>query len=424
MRYRFLYISGSAVSACTRAALMALLLGILAAPQAHAFQTEAQKELLRTQAVIRGLTFMRTGFPDKAAAVYAEALRVSPDEPTLLSSMADAQLAMGEIGLASFYILGALEKAPDNIDLNRQALSIALESGNASEAIARSKRLVELQAGDESARMGHIELLERLQQWSAAEEEALSAVQRFPKSEALLRSALRVFLESGSLAPARLAAEKIVDITADPDDRYQLAAVLIRMDENEDAIRILNEILLEDPLHPDAMASLGALGALGEPRDAESQFFGTVTPESPSVGTPVADTLGDRLERALDRPEDAELASRTAEELQESGRLSDLLELATGQIDEDPRRLSMWIYAMEAHIGVNDYAAAIRLAEDGILLFPGYPPLLYQYARALSLSNRNADALQAAQKALLASGGDPELTSDIELLIKELQKLP
>ena len=62
-----------------------------------AFQSDAQKEVHAKTVLIRGLTQLRIGFPDKAATLFAEGLGVNPVNTALLSSMADAQFAVGDV---------------------------------------------------------------------------------------------------------------------------------------------------------------------------------------------------------------------------------------------------------------------------------------------------------------------------------------
>mgnify|MGYP002631410688 CR=1 FL=1 len=403
-----------------------IFLSMACVSPSFAFQSPSKLELHRTQVMIRGLTFLRTGFPDKAAAEFAEGLRVSPTNTTLLSSMADAQFAMGDFGLAAFYIESALKEEPDNVFWLRQALLISLEAGNAENAIRYSSHLLELEPQDVASHIAHLELLDRLQHRAQATIDAEASMVTFTSNEKIQRTALRIFLDSGALNLALVAAKRLVSLTSDPDDMFEVASVLIQLDDKDAARAVLAEIIRIDASHQDAIQ---ALEELNNPPSKENDFFGANAVAVPNSETPrtseksetlvISDTI--LASHTIETLED--LGSKeAAEALLKSNQFDELARFASSQIDADPRRLEMWIYALQGHIASENYDSAILLAEDGVLLFPGYPPLLYQYARALSKLLRFPEAIKAATSALQGATSDPDLKAKIEGLLIDIQQ--
>ncbi|MDA1028223.1 MAG: tetratricopeptide repeat protein [Bacteroidetes bacterium] len=388
---------------------------------AFSFQSEGIKEAQVKQVMIRGLTFLRTGFPDKAAAAFAEGLQLSPNDPTILSAMADAQVAMRDYGLANFYIDGALKAEPQNVNWTRQALFIALEAADAQGAIRHSSRLLELQPQDVASQLAHLELLERLQLKTEATKYAEASLFSFYSDEMVQRTALRIFENAGSLSLAKMAAGQIVSITQDPDDILKLAVILIQLGELDEATVQLENALELDPEHKEATETWRSLNGN---RSKEADFFQTPPkddhPLAESIDASTSDSTAlDQKLAGLD-PNNEEDGVQIADLLLQNGRFRELIAFSTERIEFNPRLLKLWIYALQGFWETSQLDEALRLAEDGLQLFPGYSPLLYQYARVLDKLGRASDAQKAASEALSGADSDADLKKSIELLLREI----
>ncbi len=402
--------------------LMSFLTLVLA-PSSYAFQNADLQEAQVKQVMIRGLTFLRTGFPDKAAAVFAEGLKLQPDEATLLSSMADAQLALRDLGLAAFYIEGALNKEPNNVIWNRQALFIALEAGDATKAVYYSSQILALQPMDAATHLAHLDLLERLQLTSDATTYAEASLTPFFSDEGVQRKALHIFEGAGALSLAKMAAEHIVSITHDPDDMYKLASLQIQLGDLASATTVLETVLKMDPSNDEALQTLRSLNGA---QTKESEFFNGAASEKQPMADMEASVGSDSLAFAEKlaglNPNDEVQGAEMAEILLQTGRFSQLAAFATHQLEANPRHLKMWIYALQGLIEGNQTNDALQLAEDGLQLFPGYPPILFQYARILVKMDRFSDAFKAASSALAGTDSDTILKGNIEALMRDIQQ--
>lgn len=388
---------------------------------AFSFQSEEIKEAQLKQVMIRGLTFLRTGFPDKAAGVFAEGLQLSPNDPNVLSAMADAQVAMGDYGLANYYIDGALKAEPQNVNWSRQALFIALEAADAPRAVRHSSRLLELQPRDVATQLAHLELLERLQQRTEATNYAKASLSSFYSDESVQRTALRIFEDVGSLSLAKMAAAQIVSITQDPDDMLKLAVILIQLSELAEAAAQLDKALEIDPYHNEVAETRRSLNENGSnDADLTQALPANNRPLVESIDTTSTDSISlDRKLAGLDK-DNEEDAVQIADLLLQNGRFRELILFSTERIESNPRLLKLWIYALEGFWRTSRFDEALRLAEDGLQLFPGYAPLLYQYARVLDKLGRASDAQKAASEALTGADSDPDLKKSIEALLREI----
>lgn len=375
------------------------------------------------QVLIRGLTFMRTGYPDRAVSVYSEGLKKSPTSGVLLSAMADAQFALGEGNLASFYVRKAIQQSPAQSDYHRQAFQFALDEGNTEWALELSWRLLELKPDDRTTFLNLINLLLRLQRNRDAADLAAERVARFSDSEEVLRASLSAFRATADLEMAQRTARQIVLITLDPDDRFLLASLYIQSRNIHLAADELLRVLQEDPHHEEALTAIYSIekdlpnrNILAEiPEDVAPQLL--VTDEiSP------ADSLIIYLERLDADPFDDKSATRAGILMMGAGKLNEAIALSKKQIEADPRQLDMWILSIRASLAVGLSADAVRTGEDALVLFPGYAPLLYEFALSLAAENKIDQALLAASQAADRVSAQDPLTDKLKLLLDELNQ--
>jgi tetratricopeptide (TPR) repeat protein len=355
-----------------------------------AFQSDAQKEVHAKTVLIRGLTQLRIGFPDKAATLFAEGLGVNPVNTALLSSMADAQFAVGDVSLAIFYAEKALALDPENIELNKLALFLFKEAGDAINAVRYSAKLIALNPTDPEPHIAHILLLKDLGLTNEALASANQALLAFPQNETLLRTALPIFMSAGSLSDATHVASEISALTADPEDVFELSRILVQNGEMERARDLLQALASSDPDFDQATSTLNVLST--QAAADQGQTSNANEPSDLAETDPLIE----------------------ANRLFSEGQFEQAATLAQAQIEADPRKLDMWVLAVRSLIELNQTPEAIFLAEDGGLLFPGYAPLLFQHARALRKSNRQSEAIEKATKAL--ENLDPN-----SVLFKEIQ---
>jgi len=390
------------------AVFLAAITVLLPVRLAIAQQTETQKAVHAERILVRGLTFMRTGYPDKAVVIYAEGLKVNPNHPVLLASMSDAQKAIGEFNSALFYLNGALLARPDDIHLHRQALILAVESGNGELAEQASESILRLSPDAPNEYIFLLGMLAGADATSLALPVAESAATRFPGSEEILRATLQIFRQAGNLTRVEWAARKILELTRDSDDRFELAKTLIITSQFDDAADELISVLTEDPSHAEALLSLSSVQAYLPDRTLDSELPAGISLTSLLVTEfeGRTDSLEVYRAMAVAAPQDDGRALQLADYLYRSGEYLELSTLTAEQLERNPRQIRMWILAIQSNVLLQHWDEATRVAEDAVLLFPGHEPFEIELVEVLVRTERFSEAMELARGVLERVDGD------------------
>ncbi|NNF04143.1 MAG: tetratricopeptide repeat protein, partial [Rhodothermales bacterium] len=207
-----------------------LLAGVLSvgAPDALAIQTVGDRALHAQRVVVRALTFMRTGYPDRAVNAYAEGLRVNPEEPVLLSGMADAQEAAGDLASARFYAARAVEHDPDNATYLAQLARISMAAGDMEAALEAYGRLARAAPDLLEPRLHHIDLLSRLDRLDEAVQLTDAVLEHFPRNARVLAVQVGLLHRTGQTEREIDMLRRLMDVAPDPDTEYDFAIALQR----------------------------------------------------------------------------------------------------------------------------------------------------------------------------------------------------
>ncbi len=404
--------------------VLAISLILLSSGESFSQSNEPPNMIQLERLLVRGLTFMRTGYPDKAALMFAEGLRLHPSHPALLASMADAQHSLGDLTSALFYMNGALQARPDDIDLHRQAYLLALESGDTESSLRHSTQILKLSPSDVVALTRHIELLMALNRKSMAASQARSGVSLFSKDEDLLRAAIRAFESVGDLENAAISSESLVGVTQDPADRHALAAVLIRAGRWEKAADQLILVLNEEPDHRQALASLLALQASLPERDLSLEIEPILTlVRKPAEDIGVSpDSLDHYRNAQAAAPEDPDRAFDLASFLFRSSDFEETVLFARRQIERDPKQLRMWLLSIRGQLELGAFESALTVAEDATLLFPGYVPFAVELVVVLAGNDRVAEAIDQARRVLSELPPRDPAAARLEKILAELEQ--
>ena len=378
-----------------------------------------QNEVYAERTLIRGLTFLRTGYPDKAVSVFENGLKVLPNNSVLLSAMAEAQRAHGDIQLALFYIEKAVLQSPDKPDYIQQLVEIALDANQIGIALSQSERLIDLLPNEPRLVLQRLNLLISVGHIPEAHDLAARSLEQYSTSETVLRVILDAFIRSGDLQSAVFGARKLSLLTDSIEDQLMLATLLIQSGEPDEALTELAEILADDPNHARARQTLvGLRDAFPETEGLEIDEYPNAQAQDPP-GESQLDVLLRRLE--LD-PADAAAAEELGQIYMASEKYEDAILLAEAQIETDPRQLVMWELGIRAHLQLDHKEAALTLGEDASILFPGYAPLMLEYARALLSAGRHQEAVDVASNALKRTDLSPELTEQLTQLLNQLEQ--
>lgn len=360
----------------------------------HAQQTEEELRTHAERVLIRGLTWLQNDYPERAARMFEEGLKVHPSNAAILAAMASAQEALGELGTARFYLDQALVLEPGREDLLSQDLDLALRSGDVDAARSAVDRMLALDSADSALLLRH--LVDLLDQGPNELSVMLAnrGVERYPDDTTILAAAVTAFERSGNLDQATRAAVRLADLSRDWDDDVRVARLMMQQGLWEEAADRLVPLGRLDPEDGEVLDMLSDLDARLTDRDL-GQETGTVLQEREAVAieTAPSDSLTVLRSQWQADPEDEEAAWRLADFLIRSGQAREAAILADEHVDGLPRHLRMWALAIRAWIAVEDPGRALERAEDATLLFPGYPPLELALVEALLANDRPADAL-------------------------------
>ncbi|MCC7418572.1 MAG: tetratricopeptide repeat protein [Acidobacteria bacterium] len=237
-----------------------------------------------------GFSYQQLGQYDKAIAIFEEARRLSPDDPTLSGYLVEANMAARNYTAAVAIARAAAAAHPDDLRLHRVYAQALRRSGKTGEAIAIMQDLLAAHAGDPSVHVALAGL------YAEADRPA---------------DAIRVL----QAAQARF-----------PDDNqiaFQLGAIFDRQHRFSDAERMFEQVLARDPENAAALNYLGyMLAERGERLDESVDLISKALAIEPENGS-YLDSLGWAYYKAdkLDLAEDH--LRRAAEQLKTSSVIQD-----------------------------------------------------------------------------------------------------
>ena len=384
--------------------ILSFLLGI---GEVQARQEGEGLDVHAQRVMIRGLTWLQNGYPDRAAAIYSEGLKVHPDNPALLASMATAQQAMGSLGAARFYLDQALRVQPALPALVSQDLDLAVASGDLAAISRAANRLLALEDLQPSFLLRHLDVLIEGNAASVGAVMAESGIRLFPGHVAVLSAGLRVFSEQGNLDAALRCAEALVDVRGSVDDRTTLIRLLMQRAEWDRAADLAVPLATEEGDDPELLKRLSDLDARLSDRDLAAE---TGLPLAPSTvqPEPVAPEDSLRLFRSAWEADPSREASIVALVgfLMRSERAREAALLVDEHIRDYPRHLQVWPLTMETWLAAGHPETALERSEEAMMLFPGFPPVVLSRARVLAATGERAEAIGLIDELLARVGKD------------------
>lgn len=410
----------------SRLVLLLLLFGSTS-ETAVSRQSQEQLQVHAERVLIRGLTFMQTGYPDKAVATFAEGLKVHPELPVLLASMASAQEAVGDPGSAVFYIDQAIQHDPGNSDLLSQALGLSLSTGDQNRSRELIDLLLSLDSADADLLLHQIIMLSSAGASQLSVDVASEAIVLFPNDVNLLHVSAQTFENAGHLDRAINTVRMIAALSNDPNNDHWLARLLVQVGEFDDAADLFVALLVRDSDDDEALVTLGSIqSALPERNlaheagikadsgfvlgDADVQPTGNTPPDSLNVlrarwnATPDDESAARTLTRFLLRNNEADEAARFAKE----------------HVEANPRHIDMWILAVKAFREAGSPTQSVAVAEDALLLYPGFQPLTMEWILSLAADNQSAEAMQAGRELLDKMDPTDVLRGTLETILSDL----
>jgi tetratricopeptide (TPR) repeat protein len=346
------------------------------------------------QALVRGLTHMRTADWDAAIAVFMEALRAMPEEPALLVAMSEAQQAAGDVESALFYSSAAARLAPDRPDVLHVHATALLSSGNFNDALRILERLVAEHPTDAQAATRLLSLYLQLDQVSDA-----------VAMDAPLASAFGAHPDLLSLRADAL--ERAGEVT-------RLIAVLEELSEFRNVdLRLAEAHALNNDLDSAARIWLDLL----PDREARENLAAV----KDRIADPVLRSEIDAVGMARGNTPSEDLApDARVRALLDAGRLEEAAVSIEQLVETDPRQLDLWVEGVKAFNTLSEWKRAAALGMDGLVLYPNYGPLVLPTAEALVADGRSAEAVAMARAALERSRETDPWTPPLRRLLNAL----
>ena len=397
--------------------LAALLLAAPATAQQSAPSPERQAAEAE-QYFVRGMTRAYVGDYEEAVELYERALGFAPDEAAVLAALAEAHEALGDATTAIFFASRAVAAAPDEPSGYRHLAGLQLSTGDTDGALDTYQRLLAADPRD----VGALTALARIQQQSGRLDDALATYEtllaRVGENGAVRVRMLAIYRQQDDTAGAVRALEALTAL--DPGNstlQRELAEVYAATGRPADAIRTLEAFLAERP--DDAEARLQLAGLYRTTGDAEraDALLGSLGAVTNASADPTGQAAA-LYRRAEDDPDAADTALRLLETADANGSadaeallmLGDLRFRAgawAGAADalaralaDDPRNPAAWAQRVEAHVRADQPDAALDVADEALLLFPGQVALLRASGFAHAGAGRLADALRLYAQAL------------------------
>ncbi|MDA0874526.1 MAG: tetratricopeptide repeat protein [Bacteroidetes bacterium] len=382
--------------ALSRAVLLPGLCLLLAslAPRMVQAQSGLEMDVHAERVMIRGLSWLQNGYPDRAVAVFSEGLKVHPGNPALLGAMAQAQAAWGDLGTARFYLDQALTLSPSRPELVSQDLDLALASGDPQASQRAVDRLLALEGVEPALLLRHLSDLMARGSAALSLQLASRSLSWFPDNVTILEQAVSTMAAAGNLEQAASAAGRLAGLTGTWDHALQLARLQMQLGRWPEASETLVPLVRLDPDDATAAAMLADLDARIPDRFllSEAGLPGLPTGAADVSAAPT-DSLGLLRSAWVAAPDAEQPALVLIRFLTVHDQAREAALLATEHVDAFPRHLDVWVEGTRAWMVAKEAARAVDMAETARLLFPGFPPVELVYAESLAASGQSDDAL-------------------------------
>jgi len=403
--------------------LMVVALSGLVPLATQARQTSEQLDVHAQRVMIRGLTWLQNGYADRAAAVFSEGLKIHPENPALLSSMATAQQAMGDLGTARFYLDQALAIQPDQPALVSQDLDLALASGDREAASEAVDRMLALGSVDAHFILRHLTRLLDQGPGTLGPALATRGLELFPDDVDIVAGALRVFQERGEVDSAIRSAQRLVNLRGSFDDHLTLIGLYVQRGDWDEAASLAIPLMAREGEDPELVAILTDLDGRLPARDLGTEAGVTLTPSTPQSDPVVSgDSLGVFRAAWDSDPSNEEHLVALATFLIRTDRAREAALLVDEHVAEYPRNLGVWTLTMDAWLAAGDVDTALERSEDAILLFPGYPPIVLARARVLAATGESGQAVDLLDDLLERLDANSAEAQDARTLRNQLQQ--
>ncbi|WP_242006392.1 tetratricopeptide repeat protein [Rhodothermus marinus] len=373
------------------------------------------------QLLVRSLTYLEVGQPDEAIPLLEEALSLVPEEPALLSALAQAHRQQHDLNAARFYAEKACRQAPQEVSYCHEWLDV-LEASGESSALQEAVRFIRQHHPDDPV------VLRWQARWAHQHGDLVTARQlyeqlrdRYGADTSLHRTLWPLQLATGDTLAALQTLEALLPFDADNPELWRTAGFLYFRQGSLEKARWALERALR--LAPEDTAAARLLARL-KPHPttpaallARARHLIEQRPEDPQARQEARALLQDLLRRDSTHVEALRLLAR----LYRDERPDWSAELLTRSLQYDPRDLSVWIDAAHTWLAAGMPRRSAQVAEEALFLFPDQPPLLRLAAYAYLSLGRPDAALPYVETLLTLLPEWPEHTPEEAAELHALQ---
>jgi tetratricopeptide (TPR) repeat protein len=393
-------------------------------------QGNERRDAWLRQQVVRGSTRLYVDDFAGAERIFEEALKILPENPTLLASLAQAKAGQDDYASAAFFLGRALKADPDNVSLWRLAASLRSRAGDPTGLLEAYRSIARLEPGDARVRLDQIELLTRLEAYSDALEVANEAILEFEPGLQFLQRRADLLQKLGRTTEYEETLRRIVKTDpADTESQMRLATSLLQAGRGQEGETVLRGVLRVDPGCEEAARTLADL-LREQGRDGEADellaglrandFLPTETTASDS--TAGSATIASLRSRLAGHPDGVGEMRDLANALRATSQCAEAAELFLQITRQEPRDLDSWIAGIDCFLQADAPNRALEMTDLGLSLFPGYVPLLLLRAESLFDAGRTDDAIEQT-RTLRERPLDAGQRTKLEALLRRLDAM-
>lgn len=403
----------------------------LALQQSQSNLNDWDADVRSQQFFIRGMTRSFLGDDEGAIALFQNALELTPNEPALLSALAEALENTDDVESALFYANQAVTADATNAHYFRLVARLHLRQQNPDDALTAYATLLELNPHDIDA----LQEVARLQAATGNLKEAIASYEQLlhevGEIQGIRNQILQLYFRLGDTDGVESTLRMLLG--SNPSDTVylrMLAEVFNQQDRSVDAVALYEEALANDPNNVELQVALASLyRQAGRADEAASLMDVVMNAEGATIpqlleratsllgSAPIDSPAGEAAIAMLQQVIEMDASNNEAVLLLgdlyfRSGAYDEAAEFLEQAIQQNPREPQLWFQAAAAHLQSDDPKAAARIADEGLLLFPGQLPLLRIAAYGLMESYQNRPAISRFEEALAVL--EEETPDDVE----------
>jgi tetratricopeptide (TPR) repeat protein len=206
-----------------------------------------------------GFAYQELGQMDKAIAVFEEARKASPDDPSVAAYLVDANIAAKKYAAAAALARAAAEEHPDDLRLARLEAQALRQSGKPDEGVTVLEKAAKQHADDPTAYVALAQYYSEADRSAQAIQVLKDARTKFPDDTSIVFELGAVFDKEKKFADAEATFREL--LTQDPENAaalnylgYMLAERGERLDES---VGLLKKALEMEPDNGSYLDSLG-----------------------------------------------------------------------------------------------------------------------------------------------------------------------